>query len=66
MATLPFSVKGSVVVVKDVAAEVCMDCGEAFLSGKVTDAVTSFLQEAVHRQMELSVVKFPAEVLVPA
>lgn len=33
-AILPFVVNDSVVVVKGVAAEVCRDCGEAFLSGR--------------------------------
>jgi len=55
-ATLPFVVGDTVVIVKGVAAEVCEDCGEAFLGGKVADEVTALLQDAVHRGVELSVV----------
>ena len=55
-ATLPFVVKGTVVIVKGALAEVCDDCGEAFLSGKVTDDITALLQDAVDRDVELAVV----------
>ena len=58
IATLPFVIKGRVVVVKDVISEVCNECGEAFLSGKATDAVTSLLQNAVKSGAELSLVTF--------
>ncbi len=60
-ATLPFVVKDSVVVVKDVAAEVCSDCGEAFMSGEVTDAVTALLKDAVSQGVELALVTLPEE-----
>ena len=66
LATLPFVVKGSVVVVKGVAAEVCADCGEAFLGGKDVDAVTALLQDAVNHHVELTVVPFPGETSVPS
>lgn len=65
-ATLPFVVKGSVVVVKGVASEVCGDCGEAFLSGKVTDVVAALLKDAVNRRIEMVVVTLPEEVPSPA
>ena len=62
LATLPFVAKGSVVVVKDVTAEVCEDCGEAFLSGHATDAVTELLQNAVKSGVELSLITYPEKV----
>jgi YgiT-type zinc finger domain-containing protein len=65
-ATIPFVVKGSVVVVKGAAAEVCEDCGEAFLSGRVTDTVTALLRDAVSQGMEIVVVTLPEEVPSPA
>jgi YgiT-type zinc finger domain-containing protein len=61
LATLPFVVKGSVVVVKGVAAEVCADCGEAFLGGKDVDAVTALLQDAVNHHVELTIVPLSRE-----
>lgn len=66
LATLPFVVKGSVVVVKGVAAEVCSDCGEAFLSSAVTDTVMTLLQDAVNRRMELAIITLPEEAPSPA
>ncbi|HEY64423.1 MAG TPA: type II toxin-antitoxin system MqsA family antitoxin [Caldilineae bacterium] len=58
-ATLPFVVKGTVVIVKGALAEVCEDCGEAFLTGKATDEVVALLQDAVSRGVELTVVTLP-------
>ena len=60
-ATLPFVIRNSVVIVKDVAAEVCCDCGEAFTSGEVTDSITAVLQDAVNRGLELAMVSLPEE-----
>jgi|DewCreStandDraft_5_1066085.scaffolds.fasta_scaffold00019_44 YgiT-type zinc finger domain-containing protein len=65
-AILPFVVNDSVVVVKGVAAEVCRDCGEAFLSGAATDAVTGVLREAVSRRVELAVITLPENIPSPA
>jgi YgiT-type zinc finger domain-containing protein len=56
MATLPFVVKGSIVIVKGVRGEVCADCGEAFMSGRVTDAVTALVQDALRQRLEVAVV----------
>ena len=66
LATLPFVVKGSVVVVKGVAAEVCAACGEAFLGGRDVEAVTALLQDAVNHHVALAVVPFPGETPVPS
>ena len=65
MATLPFVVKDSVVVVKDVTAEVCGDCGEAFMNGEITDAVTRLVKDAVSSRVELAVVTLSEEISSP-
>lgn len=56
IATLPFVIDGRVVVVKDVAAEICGDCGEAFMNGKVTDIVVERVRNAVKNGNELSLI----------
>lgn len=66
MTTVPFVVKGSVVVVKRVKGEVCSDCGEAFLSGRVTDAVTALVQDALRQRMEVAVVTLSDPEPLPA
>ena len=59
ISSIPFLLKRSVVVVKGVPAEVCGDCGEPFLSGKATDAVTDLLRHLQDLKVEVSVVEYP-------
>jgi YgiT-type zinc finger domain-containing protein len=58
-ATIPFVLDRTVVVVKEVPAEVCGSCHEPFMTGEVTDKVTELLRELRHLQAEVSVVLFP-------
>ena len=65
-ATVPFVIKDRVVVVKNVPAEVCEECGEAFLSGSVTDAVTQLVRTANQAGAELTVLSLESATLTTA
>ena len=58
LATLPFVVGSSVVVVKGVAADVCTQCGEAVMSSEVAAAVDGLLKQAHNSGYEVSIVPF--------
>jgi len=58
LATLPFVVGSSVVVVKGVAADVCAQCGEAVMSSEVAAAVDGLLKQAHNSGYEVSIVPF--------
>jgi len=55
--TLPFVVGERLVIVKDVPAEVCAQCGEAYLTTEVSETVTSAVRELINKN-ELTVVNF--------
>jgi hypothetical protein len=51
--------EGTVVVIKDVPAEVCIECDEPFLAGRATDTVTQLLNDLRSLNAEVSVISFP-------
>jgi YgiT-type zinc finger domain-containing protein len=57
-ATIPFILESTVVIVKDVPAEVCASCHESFMNGEVTDRVTELLQQLRSLKSEVSVVSY--------
>jgi YgiT-type zinc finger domain-containing protein len=57
-ATIPFVLGKVVVVVKDVPAEVCRNCGEPFLSGVATDRLLKLLERFVQLPVEVSVTSY--------
>ena len=59
-ATIPFILEDTVAVIKHVPAEVCADCHEAFMVGKVTDQVTELLRQLRSLSTEVSVVSYTA------
>lgn len=59
LATIPFLLKGIVVVVKDVPARICEECDEPFLDGRATDAVVELLGNLQSLHVEVSVVSYP-------
>jgi YgiT-type zinc finger domain-containing protein len=65
-ATLSFVVKGRVVVVKNAPAEVCDQCGEAFLSTDVSKRVSTIIKDALKHNMELSVVNLAEPITAAA
>jgi YgiT-type zinc finger domain-containing protein len=57
-ATIPFVLGKAVVVVKDVPAEVCRNCGEPYLSGAATDRLLSLLERFAKLPVEVSVTSY--------
>ncbi|GAB4302947.1 MAG: hypothetical protein Kow0096_24770 [Thiohalomonadaceae bacterium] len=51
---------GSVVIFKEVPAEVCENCGEYYLTGEVTDRLMSRAEEAIRQGAEVEIVRYAA------
>lgn len=59
MATIPFILdRDTVVVIKEVPAEICSNCHEPFVSGKITDEVSALLRQLKSLHSEVSVVTY--------
>lgn len=59
MATIPFITSGNIVIiVKDVPAEICLDCHEPFVRGHATDQVLALLKHLKSLKSEVSVVTY--------
>ena len=56
---LPFVVKDNVVIVKNIPADVCSQCGEAVMSSNVAKKVDHLLKQAQHSGFEMSIVAYP-------
>lgn len=50
----------SVVVIKDVPAQVCDDCGEYYLDEVVTGRIYALAEDAVTRHAEVEVLRYAA------
>ena len=50
----------TVVVIKDVPAEVCQNCGEYYLGDQVAQQVYAQAEGAVQRHVEVEIVRFAA------
>jgi YgiT-type zinc finger domain-containing protein len=48
------------VVIKDVPAEICDNCGEYYLSEEVTERVQKLAQQAVQQGAEIEVLRYAA------
>jgi YgiT-type zinc finger domain-containing protein len=58
-ATIPYVLKdNTVIVVKNVPAEICGDCHEPFTEGKVTDQLVAMAQQLKELHSEVSVVTY--------
>lgn len=58
--TIPYILeKDVIVIVKNVPAEICGDCHEAFTNGRVTDQVMTLLRQLRSLKSEVSVVSYP-------
>ena len=58
-ATIPFILKESIVIVKQVPAQVCIECRESFLAGRETDVITDLLAQIKELSSEVTVLTFP-------
>ncbi|HDN81041.1 MAG TPA: type II toxin-antitoxin system MqsA family antitoxin [Chloroflexi bacterium] len=64
----PFVIDGTVIVVKDVPAEVCRNCHEPFFTGEVTDKILELVKQLRPLKMEVIIVNFeslPAFEIMP-
>jgi len=48
------------VLVKDVPAQVCDNCGEYYLSGEISDRVLALAEIAVRNNVEIEILQFAA------
>ena len=60
LATLPFLVDERVVVVRRVPAEICHECGEAYMNGAVVDVIEALLDSLEQLSAEVSVISYQA------
>jgi YgiT-type zinc finger domain-containing protein len=60
LTTIPFLVEGRVAVVRDVPAELCGDCGEAYMKGSAVDRIEAVLDKLEELHAEVSVVHYEA------
>jgi YgiT-type zinc finger domain-containing protein len=50
----------SVVIIKEVPAQVCQDCGEYYLDESVTSKVYAQAEDSVRRHAEVEIVRYAA------
>ena len=50
----------TVIVIKDVPAQVCENCGEYYLSEEVSSRIYALAEEAVKRKVEVEVLHYAA------
>ena len=50
---------GSIVLVKDVLANVCQNCGERYFDSSVTDQLPALADRAFEQGAELEIVRLP-------
>jgi YgiT-type zinc finger domain-containing protein len=58
--TCTFEKDGSLIVFKNVEAEICDNCGEAYFSLETTEKLKSLTEDAVRKGAEIEVVKMPS------
>jgi len=67
VATIPFLLPDTVVLIKDVPAEICRSCHEPYMTGKVTDKITALLNQLRAFRTEVSIISYsePQPALAP-
>jgi YgiT-type zinc finger domain-containing protein len=58
--TVTLNRESSTIVIKEVPAEVCNNCGDYFLSSETSKAVLCLAEEAVKKGIEVEILKFAA------
>ena len=58
LATIPFVMNKSIVIVKQVPAEVCTQCGEPIMNSDVAAVVDRLLKQAQRSGFEVSIVTY--------
>lgn len=59
-ATVTLQRGGTTVVIKDVPADVCENCGEYYLSESVTERTLAIAEDAARKGAEVEIVRFAA------
>lgn len=65
LATMPFVVGSSVVIIKQVPAEVCTQCGEAIMDSEVAAVVDGLLKQVQQFGFEVSIITYEQPSLTP-
>lgn len=65
LATIPFVVDESIVVIKHVPARTCLQCGETVLDSDIAEMVDRVLKQSNMAGFEVSIVSFEQSVRVP-
>ena len=60
IATVTLQRDNTVVVVRDVPAEICEDCGEYYLSDAIARRVYADAEESAHRHVEVEIQRYAA------
>ncbi len=63
-AAIPFIFQDTVIVVKEVPADICTNCRESFTTGEVTDTLVALISQLRQLQSEVSIVTYPESMLV--
>lgn len=50
----------STIIIKDVPAEVCENCGEYYLEEQIAEKILSMAEEAVSKNVEVEILRFAA------
>ena len=58
--TVTLNRENSIIVIKEVPAQICNNCGDYFLSSEVTRSVLSIAAKAVKKGVEVEILKYVA------
>jgi len=50
----------STIIIKDVPAQICENCGEYYLSDKISKQIMAMAESAIKRNAEIEVLRFAA------
>ena len=50
----------STIIIKDVPAEICENCGEYYLSESITERIMSRAEESIRKGAEVEILRFAA------
>ena len=60
IASVPFLIRAKIIVIKDVPAEICSDCREAYMKSHVVDNVEKCLDSLECLHSEIAIITFKA------
>jgi YgiT-type zinc finger domain-containing protein len=64
--TLTLQRNEAIILVKNVPAQVCDNCGEAYLSAEANQIVLDLAEDAIRKGAELEIIRFPNQELTHA